>query len=132
MIFNDENLPNDKVELALAKIITIVRRKIGDWLPSEGKAGEDASRLLSEGKLENRSSGGGYGTPNSYGNENGGNYGSRSNAGYQNQPATPNNAYQQSANSTANGAPAQYDRAGTISGPPSPVDTFPTQVSLHR
>lgn len=56
LFFNDDNRPLEKVELALVKIVSIVRRKINDWLPTEGRAAEDARRLLAEGKFEDSGS----------------------------------------------------------------------------
>lgn len=41
----------DKVELALIKIVSVVRRKINDWVPKEGKAAEDCQRFLREGRF---------------------------------------------------------------------------------
>lgn len=53
LFFNDNNVGTDMVEQALVNVVNIVRRKIPDWLPKEGKAAEDAQRLFREGRFGN-------------------------------------------------------------------------------
>lgn len=122
LIFNDENLPQERVELALIRIVSLVRKKLRDWLPSEGKAGEDARRLMSEGKFE-ESNNGGYGSSR---NGNGNSFGNAYNGNMQNGPSS--NGYASQGGSWEQGK-GNGNASNPNAAPSSPVDTFPTQVS---
>lgn len=117
MFYNDDNLPEEKVEEALRKLLLIARRKIGEWLPQEGKAAEVASKLLAAGKLRDDG-------PLSRGGENG--YG----AGAQNQ-----NGYGRPAESGAGGFERPYNTFqansnGQLNGNNPAVEPSAPQVSL--
>jgi hypothetical protein len=113
LFFNDDNVPEEKLEEALKKLLLIARRKLRDWLPVEGKAAEVAQKLLSDGKLQDDgpSNIGGSGRYNAGGGQNG--YGGQGNGG-SGSFERPHNTYQAS-------KPLDYDDGPAVE---------PTQVSL--
>lgn len=104
----------------MIRVVSLVRKKLRDWLPSEGKAGEDAKRLLSEGKFED-SNNGGYGSRNGNGNSLGNAY----NGNMQNGPSSNGYGSQGGSWGQAIGNASNANAASS-----SPIDTFLTQVRL--
>lgn len=110
LVYNDNTLPQEMLDIVLGKLCRIVRRKIQDWLPLEGKAAEDARRLLDEGKL----------------NDNG----DRSPQFHQNQNGRGNEYAQGTVQASAGESDHFGARDISREASSSPVDTFPSQVSI--